>query len=714
MKKEDAAIQLSRDGFYVFPLEVNGKKPLIMDFPNKASRDPVTIQDWWRGRNYNIGIYTGKFRDNEALVVVDVDDKAGKNGSQTLLSLDMDGKEFPKTMEQSTPSGGRHLIYQSTYACKQGVEVLGNGLDIRSHGGYIVAPGSEIDGKPYALVADFTNIKPAPDWLINRLGKSVEATPQAKIVLPGIDPEKAEQRAIKYLNTLEPTEQGSRNDTGYRVAVKLKDLGCSVDQTFSLMLEHWDVEPALPLEELEAVVHSAFKYGKEPQGAAAPEAIFPPVEDDGVTHPVHQLNCDFCFIKTGAFILQETTDHKHRYTTHHLSPFEFNKWFANKKITIGKKTRSVSEEWMEWEDRRQFDGVVFAPSQDMGSRWFNLWRGFTVEPAETSEHPSVRLFLEHALTNVCANDQKLFGWLMAYFAHAIQRPWEKPLVALVFKGNKGTGKNALLERFGSLLGPHFLVADDSRYLLSSFNSHLESCLFFVLDEACWAGDKHAEGKLKGLITGSQHNIERKGAEPYRVDNLTRVAIIGNEDWLVPASQDERRFAVFNVGNGRLQDREFFKAMRVGMEQGGYRNLLRYFMDYDISKFDVNDAPKTEGLFEQKVESLEPISDWWYECLMSNSLVGGDFEGDLPREIPSNRLMNAFMRRMKARNVNSRIKNESGFFKAFKKFCPHYEKTKVSRGKNEPTDSTYRVELPDIDQLREAFNKHMGHEIKWEH
>src|SRR5690606_13114237 len=147
------------------------------------------------------------------------------------------------------------------------------------------------------------------------------------------------------------------------------------------------------------------------------------------------------------------------------------------------------------------------------------------------------------------------------------------------RGGKGTGKNALVDRVGYLLGNHYLLTSNRRYLVGNFNGHLEHCLLFALDEAFWSGDKQAEGQLKDLITGSHHVIEHKGKEPYSVENCTRIVIIGNEEWLVPSSHDERRFAVFHVGDGRKQDRAFFQAMREGMERGGYRLLLRYLLDY---------------------------------------------------------------------------------------------------------------------------------------
>jgi hypothetical protein len=61
-----------------------------------------------------------------------------------------------------------------------------------------------------------------------------------------------------------------------------------------------------------------------------------------------------------------------------------------------------------------------------------------------------------------------------------------------------------------------------RYITGRFNSHLADCLLLHADEAFWAGDHAAEGKLKDLVTGHDHFIEYKGKEPVRVQNFVRL------------------------------------------------------------------------------------------------------------------------------------------------------------------------------------------------
>jgi hypothetical protein len=704
----EQALQLAERGFHVFPLEPNGKLPVIKDYPNKASRDPEKITRWFMGNERNIGISTSKFGDDKALVVVDVDNKGEKNGDAQLLCLELEGYELPPSLEQSTPTGGRHIVYVADHACNQGgANVLGDGLDVRSRGGYIVAMGSQIDGRKYSQINGHGTLAPAPAWLVHRLGASRDRVAAEPISMGDIDIDRAAVRAIEFLKTAPAAVEGQGGDSvAYRVAARLKDLGCFAEQAYVLMLEHWNdrCDPPWGNEELLSKVDHAFRYGKEPVGVSAPEAVFdaaPPSEEDDGVHPVRALNAEYAFIKAGAYVLQETTDQKGRFTTIRMSPNDMHSWFANDMIDGKPK----SKEWMKLRDRRQYDNVVFAPQQQIDSRFYNLWRGFTVEPAATGKHPAVDQFLDHALNNVCGGDKKLCKWLIGYFAHMIQRPWEKPLVALVFKGQKGTGKNALVERVGALLGPHFMVADDERYLLSNFNAHLESNLFFVLDEASWAGDKRAEGKLKGLITGSQHNIERKGVDHYTVDNLTRVAIIGNEKWLVPATQDERRFAVFNVGDGRKQDRDFFHSMRVGLEQGGYGHLLRFLMDFDISAIDVNEAPATQGLIDQKHASLEPVQEWWLDCLESGELLGGDFSGPIPERIVTDQAYNSFSKWARQRNIRSRLPSHKGFVEDMR----HFMEKKRARvdGKLE-----YAFINPDIDHLRAKWDAFIGGAHDW--
>lgn len=720
-----AALNLAAQGFHVFPLRRGNKKPVHAGWQMKATTDPDAIRNLWRARDYNVGIYASRFGADKALLIVDVDSPGHgtgkKDGFRTLVEHELEGRDFPLTLEHGTPTGGRHLVYMVDQPVRQGVDVLGSGLDVRSHGGYVVGPGSKVEAGTYFVDRPALPV-PAPTWLVDKCGEP-RAVAADRTPLSGIDPERAQQRAIAYLETAPRSVKGAGGDQcAYTVAAALMDFGLDQAATLDLMLsEHWDEGCGwTPARLAEKVAHAA-RYMQQPRGSKAPEAVFEAVEMPAKKelHPFDKLNREWSLVMTGGghHLLWETTDFKGNPMVEHVKEGSFHKYHAAKEIQIGKKTEKLTEAWMASPRRRTYDGLVFAPQQEVSARWYNLWRGFSYKPSATARPraaAAVQAWIDHCTNNIAQGDPQLARWFIGYMAHIVQKPYEKPLVAVVLKGRKGTGKNAAIERVGALFHRNMVVADDDRYLIGNFNSHLESCLLLALDEASWAGSKKVEGKLKGIITGANHMIERKGMEPYQVANLTRVFILGNEAYLVPATQDERRYAVFDMGEAAMQDREFFREMREGMEANGgegYGLLLHYLQMFDLTGIDVNDAPKTQGLANQKIENLSPLHAWWMDCLLEGQVLGTDFTGEWPARMPTNRLQQAFQRHARDRGVRGWLPARKAFNEGMAEIMPGWCASKST--KHTEGDSTYHYALPPLGDARNAMSRFCGKDNLWE-
>lgn len=511
-------------------------------------------------------------------------------------------------------------------------------------------------------------------------------------------------------------------------------MGVVEQDCLPLLIDHWNDRCAPPwdADELAVKVANAYRYGQEPVGSSAPEAQFDPVASDTLAaehttelgldlHPFELMNKNHAFVAAGDgyFILHQDQNLDGQPRMRHWGLDMFHLYHRAKRMTTADgKTIQVSNGWLSSDVRRNYRDICFRPGRSVPPDVLNLWQGFAVEPLAVGEKPSAEAqasldaFLEHATMNVSGGNVEQARWLIGWFAHLVQRPWEKPQTALVFRGDKGVGKNALLERVGALLGDNFWLASKLRYLMGNFNSHMERLLLFGLDEAFWSGDKTAEGTLKDLVTGAWHLIERKGSEPYRVENCLRVVIIGNEDWLVPASHDERRFAVYNVGDGRKQDDAFFQAMREGMERGGYRLLLRYLLDYDLSGINVNKAPMTKGLLDQKLASLGPFHQWWHDCLVENTLIGGDFDG-WPGQIEKVRFRAAFSRYCRERNIHAKGDSAIAIGKLLHKVLPSIAPDQRHRRTKEEGGQMVNIyTIPPIEQARQEFSKYVGHPVPW--
>lgn len=704
----DIAKWLAEKGTPVFPLIPNSKLPAIKNYSGRATTDLDQLRRWdAENPKYGVGIST------ENMLGVDIDFKNGKNGYEALLELELEGFSFPKTYEQKTPTNGGHLLFWSKTPVRQGVNVLGKGVDTRGKGGYLVGAGTGLNGKKYT--GNDIPIADAPEWLIQKCGRGIR----------GVDRVRASARATHYLRSEAPlaVEGYGGDQTTFAVAARIKDFGVDLETAFQLLSTEWNEQCSPPWdpEDLYEKVKNAYLYGNKIPGEDAPEVQFArekiTASDEDTRQdldPITKLNKNFAYIGGNkGFILHETKDAEGNFALEYIDVPTFHQNLAPHTLSHGDKKVQISRKWIASPDRREYRGLCFLPGKKTLPGFYNLWRGFAVEVLDRApshrEQASLDAFLEHAKNNVCAGEEPLFVWLMGYFAHLVQRPWELPLVALVFRGKKGVGKNALVERVGHLLGNHFTVVSNRRYLTGNFNSFLENQLMLVLDEAFWSGDKPSEGILKDLITGTHRQIERKGQEPYRVKNCLRVAIIGNEDWLVPATEDERRYAVFDVGEGRRQDRKFFIEMREGMEAGGYRLLLKYLMDFDLSRVEVGQAPSTEALMDQKVESLDPFYRWWLGCLTAGRIEGIDFQEVWPEEASKTGFRDAYRRYAKDRNIGRYLHDEAAISRLLKRCLPQVE---FSRKREGPERCRVYV-LPSLLAARAAWDQFIGHKVKWE-
>src|SRR5262249_45446412 len=153
------------------------------------------------------------------------------------------------------------------------------------------------------------------------------------------------------------------------------------------------------------------------------------------------------------------------------------------------------------------------------------------------------------ICNVLANgDKKAADYILRWLAWSVQHPDELAEAALVLRGWKGSGKGVFGHAIRIIFGEHGLHISNQAHLTGKFNGHLRSCLFLCGDEAFWAGDKQEEGVLKSLITEKTLLIEQKGIDAVQWLNRLHILMSANAEWVVPASHDERRYAVFDVSN----------------------------------------------------------------------------------------------------------------------------------------------------------------------
>ncbi|MFJ4185062.1 bifunctional DNA primase/polymerase [Kitasatospora sp. NPDC089509] len=166
-----------------------------------ATTDQDLLGAWWR---VNPGFGTGVACGPAGLVVIDVDSHATEvpardrllpgipihdgvnldgleNGYHTLALLAAlrqapDPSQDTGTLRVRTPSGGLHIWYRDEarhrFTCSTGSSpgrALAWQVDVRAHGGYIVAPSTVTTGGSYTPLAGATVPAPLPQWLAEEL-----------------------------------------------------------------------------------------------------------------------------------------------------------------------------------------------------------------------------------------------------------------------------------------------------------------------------------------------------------------------------------------------------------------------------------------------------------------------------------------------------------------------------------------------------------------
>lgn len=455
--------------------------------------------------------------------------------------------------------------------------------------------------------------------------------------------------------------------------------------------EGWDVADPL-LDGMEPYRNMLDKAGNyEPEGGDV----------------VEQLNRRYAFVLMGgkSAVIRETKDQETgKIELSYLSPDAFAQYHANNRVPVGRQEVPAGKYWLTHEQRRSYEGVTFSPGRNL-QNYYNLWRGFSHEPDPDGDWS---MFREHLFANAAQGNEEHFNWILGWFAHIFQNLTVKSGTSLAFRGKQGTGKTIIGKIFGKLIPQHYTLVEDSRYLFGNFNSHLASTILLHSDESFWGGDPRHIGKLKAMVTSDMHYIENKRIDPVQIPNFMRLLITTNDDWVVPAAGEERRFAVFDMGVNNMQDNSYFVQMLRQMRDGGYSGLLHHLLTMDLSKVDVSKIPDTKALRDQKEASLGDVAKFWLYCLTEGEILP-ELDTGWPKHVLSRKLYESCLLHLE--NLGTRYRpTPTQFSRDLAKIVPDGglkdHKVNIS-GKDR-----WVLLLPDLEKARKFFDEVHGTEFEW--
>jgi hypothetical protein len=180
-----------------------------------ASTEDRLARIWWeRHPGRGIALATG---EPSGVWVLDLDGEAGK---RSFLALREAHGRIPSTITSRTGGGGVHLVFRmpGDRDVRNSTGQVGDGIDVRGTGGYIVLPPSgHVSGRRYAWLRGRSpgeiEVADAPAWLLDLV-----APPRRELAFP--PPTSGHPKGSAYVRAaieaecreLEGTPEGHRND----------------------------------------------------------------------------------------------------------------------------------------------------------------------------------------------------------------------------------------------------------------------------------------------------------------------------------------------------------------------------------------------------------------------------------------------------------------------------------------------------------------------
>jgi len=443
-------------------------------------------------------------------------------------------------------------------------------------------------------------------------------------------------------------------------------------------------------------------------------------KSEAITFAVNMINKNHCFVLTNVKNTVVMEDNKPTL----LNIKSFSEWGEALQIPYLDKqsmrnSLNVVLTWKKNPKRRTCSGMMFRPSpieinqlQDGGN--YNLWSGFDIKREYVKGWPLGQKFLTHLLDNICDGDKKNYRYLLSWIADIFQHPERKPGVALVLRSEgRGTGKSKVSEVLNHLIGFHSEKVSNTDHLLGKFNEHLSTSIMIIVEESCWTGNKANEGRLRDMITSPTIRVEIKGGAIMRFESFHRIMMITNNDWAIPASKDERRYFVLDVGEHQKQNRPYFKLMTDDLKKGGYAQLMDFFMTYDYSDVDIGKTPRTKGLEGQIFESMSHEQKFWMNCLVNGSIGNFKINEITTTDVAKKFIYIEYMNYLSGINAKAAAVADNTFGTKIKKICPNIENIKTtveSHLTNKGRTNGYKIPL--LEACQKDFEVALNISINW--
>lgn len=255
--------------------------------------------------------------------------------------------------------------------------------------------------------------------------------------------------------------------------------------------------------------------------------------------------------------------------------------------------------WVSDPDIKTYSRIVFDPLNS-DSRALNLFSAYC-HFKDGLKVVNVDRAFEH-YKSLCGYDNACFEYLMNYFAHIVQKPYERVNTAVVMYGSEGIGKNIGIGFIGNIIGKQYWgessCPDD---LFGKFAKGMFNRIIFVYDEGQKGDTKGFMNRLKTAVTSDKLRVEFKGKDQYEVDNYCRLFFPTNDREPFPIVKGARRWFYLKgsdkyIDLGKEKSADHFESLSKWLKDDNVLySFYQFLKNRDISQWNANVVPQSDGL-----------------------------------------------------------------------------------------------------------------------
>ena len=320
-----------------------------------------------------------------------------------------------------------------------------------------------------------------------------------------------------------------------------------------------------------------------------------------------------------------------------LSPFcyiekrgKYNSLYKHTEFThknINLMNGDFMKTWLETPHIRSFDKLDFYPPPlNPPERVYNSYTGIRIDNLKPCKDKDFSKITDHIKLMVGVDEEEKTGYnkegyeyMLNYLTHMVTKIGELPRVALLFKGEEGTGKNIFWNLFGKkILGREYVLETaEMEKVVGRFNM-LNQKFIIILDETTGRDSFTNSDKLKNIITQDTIAWEQKGIQGITINNCGRYIFLTNNDTPIKIGITDRRFVVFEMNPAKKNNVKYFKDLAKSFKDD---DVLMSFVDFlqnrNIENWDpIGDRPLTKCYKDLKSVNIPIYArfliDWCYK------------------------------------------------------------------------------------------------------